>query len=55
MATGKKKSSKKKAAGQASWTETMKRALENKKPAGGFPDQGKPRSTAVKKVRKDAF
>jgi hypothetical protein len=55
MATAKKKSSKKKAAAKASWGETMRKALENKKPAGGFPEQGKPRDSVVKKVRKDAF
>lgn len=54
MATAKKKSSKKRASG-ASWSETMRKALENKKGPGGFPDQGKPRDSVVKKVRKDAF
>ena len=54
MATAKKKSSKKKATPQ-SWAETMRKALENKKPAGGFPTPAKPRDSAVKKVRKDAF
>jgi len=55
MATAKKKSSKKRASSGASWSETMRKALENKKAPGGFPDQGKPRDSTVKKVRKDAF
>jgi hypothetical protein len=55
MATAKKKSSKKRASGQVGWAETMKKALENKKPPGGFPDQGKPRDSVVKKVRKNAY
>ena len=58
MATAKKKSAKsakKRAAGQVSWAETMRKALDGKKAAGGFPDQGKPRDSVVKKVRKDAF
>jgi hypothetical protein len=40
---------------KASWAETMKKALEKKQPAGGFPDQGKPRDSTVQKVRKNAF
>jgi hypothetical protein len=55
MATAKKKATKKRTASQVGWTETMKKALENKKPAGGFPDQGKPRDSGTKKVRKNAF
>jgi hypothetical protein len=60
MATAKKKASKKKSSknrssGEVGWAETMRKALEKKKPPGGFPDQGKPRDSAVKKVRKDAF
>jgi hypothetical protein len=39
----------------ATWAETMKKALENKRPAGGFPDQPKPRDSGVQKVRKNAF
>jgi len=39
----------------ATWAETMKKALENKRPAGGFPDQPKPRDSTVQKVRKNAF
>ena len=54
MAT-KKKSTKKRASGKVGWAETMRKALENKKGPGGFPEQGKPRDSGVKKVRKDAF
>jgi len=39
----------------ATWADTMKKALENKRPAGGFPDQPKPRDSGVQKVRKNAF
>jgi hypothetical protein len=39
----------------ATWAETMKKALEKKRPAGGFPDQPKPRDSGVQKVRKNAF
>jgi hypothetical protein len=55
MAT--KKSAKKKsgATAKASWADTMKKALDQKRPAGGWPDQGKPRDSAVKKLRKNAF
>lgn len=54
MAT--KKSTKKKAgAAKATWADTMKKALDQKRPAGGWPDQGKPRDSAVKKLRKNAF
>lgn len=55
MATAKKKSTKKRASTEASWSETMRKALQNKKGPGGFPDQGKPRDSTVKKVKKDAF
>jgi hypothetical protein len=44
-----------KVAKAATWAETMKKALENKRPAGGFPDQPKPRDSNVQKVRKSAF
>jgi hypothetical protein len=37
------------------WSETMKQALANKRPAGGFPDQPKPRDSGVQKVKKNAF
>jgi hypothetical protein len=37
------------------WAETMKQALANKRPAGGFPDQPKPRDSGVQKVKKNAF
>jgi len=40
---------------KATWADTMKKALENKRPAGGFPDQPKPRDSNVQKVRKNAF
>jgi len=38
-----------------SWAETMKKALEKKQPAGGFPNQPKPRDSGVPKVKKNAF
>ena len=44
-----------KATPKASWAETMKKALEKRQPAGGFPDQGKPRGSGVQPVRKNAF
>lgn len=37
------------------WAETMKKALESKRPAGGFPNQPKPRDSGVQKVKKNAF
>ena len=40
---------------KASWAETMKNALGKKQPAGGFPDQPKPRDSGVPRVRKNAF
>jgi hypothetical protein len=50
-----KKKAKTAAKPKASWAETMKKALKNKQPAGGFPDQPKPRDSGVQKVRKNAF
>jgi hypothetical protein len=55
MATAKKKSTKKRATAKVGWAETMKKALDKKQPAGGWPDQGKPRDSSVQKVRKNAF
>jgi hypothetical protein len=57
MSTAKKKSSKakKSAPAKVGWAETMKKALENKKPAGGWPDQPKPRDSGIQKVKKNAF
>jgi hypothetical protein len=56
VATAKKKASKKRSSPpKAGWAETMKKALEKKQPAGGFPDQGKPRDSSVQKVKKNAF
>ena len=55
MATKKSAKKKSSAPAKASWAETMKKALDQKRPAGGFPDQGKPRDSAVKKLRKNAF
>ncbi len=56
MAATRKKSSKKKSsAPKADWAETMKKALASKRPAGGWPEQGKPRDSAVKKLRKNVF
>jgi hypothetical protein len=40
---------------KASWAETMKKALEKRQPAGGFPEQPKPRGSGVQPVRKNAF
>ena len=51
----KKKSGAKAAKPKATWAETMKKALENKRPAGGFPDQPKPRDSNVQKVLKNSF
>lgn len=56
MPASKKKSTKKSsAASKPTWAETMKKALEKKPSTGGWPDQGKPRDSAVKKLRKNAF
>ena len=44
-----------KAKAKASWAQTMKKALERKQPAGGFPDQPKPRTSGVQPVRKNAY
>ncbi len=49
------KSSAKTAKSKLSWADTMKKALEKKQPAGGFPNQPKPRDSSVQKVRKNAF
>ena len=54
----KKKAAKAKAPAKpkaATWAETMKKALQNKQPAGGFPEQPKPRDSNMQKVRKNAF
>ena len=51
----KKKASAKAGKPKATWADTMKKALEHKRPAGGFPDQPKPRDSGVQKVRKNAF
>ncbi|HEX2100520.1 MAG TPA: hypothetical protein VHF69_07645 [Candidatus Synoicihabitans sp.] len=50
-----KKKAKAAAKPKATWAETMKKALQSKRPAGGFPDQPKPRDSGVQKVRKNAF
>lgn len=56
MATAKKKSTGKSSSSpKAGWAETMKKALDKKRPPGGFPDQAKPRDSGVQKVRKNAF
>ena len=39
---------------KVSWADTMKQALEKKQPAGGFPEQPKPRDS-FQKSRKNAF
>jgi hypothetical protein len=49
------KAAPRKAKPKATWADTMKKALEKKQPAGGFPDQPKPRDSGVQKVRKNAF
>lgn len=54
-APAKKSKTPAKAKPKASWAETMKKALEKKQPAGGFPDQPKPRDSGIQKVRKNAF
>ena len=51
----KKKAAKTAAKPKATWAETMKNALQKKQPAGGFPEQPKPRDSGVQKVRKNAF
>jgi hypothetical protein len=53
--TKKKASAKAAAKPKATWAETMQKALKSKRPAGGFPDQPKPRDSGVQKVRKNAF
>lgn len=57
--TAKKKSPAKHAAKaakpKASWADTMKKALEKKQPAGGFPEQPKPRDSGIRKVKTNAF
>jgi hypothetical protein len=56
MSTAKKKSAKKRGpSAKGGWTETMKQALEKKRPAGGWPDQPKPRDSGIPKVKKNAF
>ena len=37
------------------WAETMKKALDRKQPAGGFPDQPKPRDSGTLKVKKNSI
>jgi hypothetical protein len=39
----------------ASWADVMKQALQKKQPAGGFPNQPKPRDSVVQKVKKNAY
>lgn len=53
--TSKATSTKGKGKAKASWAETMKKALDKKQPAGGYPDQPKPRDSGVPRVRKNAF
>ncbi|MBL8269328.1 hypothetical protein [Steroidobacter sp.] len=57
--TAKKKATTKTAAKaakpKASWADTMKKALEKKQPAGGFPEQPKPRDSGIQKVKRNAF
>lgn len=59
MTTPKKKAaSAKKAAKPAakiSWSDTIKKALENKRTGGGGPEQPKPKDSGIQKVRKNAF
>lgn len=51
MATSKKKASQKRGPAKATWSDTMKKALENKQRSGGWPDQGKPRDSQVRKLK----
>jgi hypothetical protein len=53
MASKKKSTSKRGV--KVGWAETMKKALDKKQPAGGWPAQGKPRDSGVQKVKKNAF
>lgn len=58
--SGTKKTSKAKAKAsarkpKASWADVMKQALQKKQPAGGFPEQPKPRDSGVQKVKKNSF
>jgi len=57
MSKTKKKSAKKQdsPSAKASWSETIKKALKEKRAPGGFPDQPKPRDSGVQKVRKNSF
>jgi hypothetical protein len=56
MSTAKKKAPKpKKKAAKGNWSEVMKKALESKRPGGGWPDQPKPRDSGKPKMRKNAF
>lgn len=56
--SGTKKTTKAKASARkpkASWADVMKQALQKKQPAGGFPEQPKPRDSGVQKVKKNSF
>lgn len=55
MATKKKSTKKQAPAAKVSWADTMKKALEKKTPAGGFPDQGKPRDSKVKRLKRTVY
>ncbi|MGH8176075.1 MAG: hypothetical protein ACREV5_07445 [Steroidobacter sp.] len=45
----------KRAKAKASWGETMKKALAQKRPGGSGPDRPKPRDSGTFKVKKDSF
>lgn len=53
--TAKKTTAKGGASTKVGWTETIKKALEKKRPAGGWPDQPKPRDSGIQKVKKNSF
>ncbi len=40
---------------KGNWAEVMKKALEKKRPAAGWPDQPKPRDSGTRKVKKDSI
>jgi len=50
-----KKKSSSAAKSKPTWAETMKKALDRKQPAGGFPDQPKPRDSGTLKVKKNSI
>ena len=45
----------KRAKKKSSWSETMKKALQDKRTGGRGPEQPKPRDSGTFKVKKDSF